>query len=326
MIETRAQPNPEPRPARAGAHALRCLILGAGAVGGYIGAKLLAAGADVVFLARGQRLASLASRGLIVESSLGNFSTPARATSALDPAFAPDVIVIACKAPALDSAIEAIAPAVGPATRILSLLNGVVQLEILARKFPHTVVLGGVVHGALTLRDDSVIAHLSPFFSTTVGPVSGQPDPVAEDFIRLLGEARVDAVLSADIQRDLWSKFVFLTTLAGATCLMRASIGTIMACADGRGLILQLLEECLAVARSEGITPDKAAMVAYRRTLTERESSLTSSMFRDVHGGRHTEADHILGDMVRRADRHGLATPLLRIAYTHLQCYEADLV
>jgi 2-dehydropantoate 2-reductase len=305
--------------------AMQILILGAGAVGGYIGSKLLAAGADVVVLARGRRLESLSEQGLVVDSPLGNVSVPVRATSVVPSTYAPNVVVIACKSPALDSALEAIAPAVGPATRILSFLNGVAHLETMDRRFPDAVLLGGVAHGALTLRDNGVIAHLTPFFSTIVGTVSGQSDPVAQDFVGLLSQANVDAVLSPHIQQDLWNKFVFLTTLAGATCLMRARIGTIMACADGRSLILQLLDECLAVARAEGVSPDKASMAAYRRTLTEPGSSLTSSMFRDVQGGRHTEADHILGDMLRRANRNGLDAPLLKIANVHLQCFEATV-
>jgi len=318
MIEMRSHDDPE-KPG------MRILILGAGAVGGYIGSKLLAAGADVVVLARGRRLESLSGQGLVVDSPLGNVSVPVRATSAVPSTYAPNVVVIACKSPALDSALEAIAPAVDPATRILSFLNGVAHLEAMHRRFPDAVLLGGVAHGALTLGDNGVIAHLSPFFSTIIGPVSGQSDPIAQDVVKLLGQADVDAVLSPHIQQDLWNKFVFLTTLAGATCLMRASIGTIMACADGRSLILQLLEECLAVARAEGVAPDKASMVAYRRTLTERGSSLTSSMFRDVQAGRHTEADHILGDMLRRAHRNGIDTPLLKIANVHLQCFEATV-
>ncbi|WP_439541336.1 ketopantoate reductase family protein [Hyphomicrobium sp.] len=304
---------------------MKILILGAGAVGGYVGAKLQTAGADVVFLARGRRLDRLSEQGLIIDSPLGSFSTPARTTSAPHRGPPPDLIVIACKSPALDDALEAIAPAVGPATRILSFLNGVAQLETMHRRFPDAELLGGVAHGALTLRDDGTIAHLSPFFSAIVGPVSGHSDPVAESLIALLSKAETDARLSHDIRQDLWNKFVFLTTLAGATCLMRASIGTILACADGERFIVQLLDECLAVARAEGFAPDEASMTAYRKTLTEPGSTQTSSMFRDVQSGRQTEADHILGDMLRRATHHGIDAPLLKIVNVHLQCYEATV-
>ncbi len=301
---------------------MKVLILGAGAVGGYIGAKLQAAGADVVFLVRGARLASLRETGLVIKSPLGDAAQQVTAVEAAAAVSAPDVVVLACKAPALDSALEAVGPSIGPGTRILPFLNGVTHMGALGARFPQAEVLGGIVHGALTLREDGVIAHLTPFFSAIVGSASTPADPVAGELVRRLKTAGADARLSHDIQQDMWNKFVFLTTLAGITCLMRASIGTIMATDDGRDLIVRLLEECRAVARAEGFQPDEASMASYERSLTEPGSTFTSSMLRDVLGGRPTEADHILGDMLQRARRHGLDTPLLATAYAHLQCLE----
>ncbi len=311
-------------PSPSGEIEMRVLILGAGGVGGYIGSRLLPAGADVVFLARGQRLADLSANGLTVQSPLGNFSAPVRVVGDASSAeFSPDLIILACKAPALADALDAIASSVGPETRILPLLNGVAHLETLRRRFPQTPMLAGIVHGALTLHDSGVIQHLTPFFASIVGSMDGASDPVAEEFVRSLSDAGVDARLSHDIRQDLWNKFVFLATLAGITCLMRASIGTILTSDDGQDLILQLLDECLAVAEKEGFAPDEASMDTYRRSLTEPGSTFTSSMLRDILSGRRTEGDHILGDMLRRGRRHGLVTPLLSIANAHLQCFEA---
>jgi 2-dehydropantoate 2-reductase len=304
---------------------MRILILGAGAVGGYIGARLLSAGADVFFVARGQRLKSLAENGLAVTSPLGNFTGPVKFANAPPAGFTPHVAIIACRAPALDDALKVIAPHIGRETRLLPILNGVAHLEMLQQRFPEAPVLGGLTHGALTLRDDGVVKHLTPFFSMVAGPTAQPADTIAEQFVDLLGKAGIDARLSSDILRDIWAKFVFLATLAGSTCLMRTSIGTILASDDGEGLILELLAETLAVARAEGFAPDAASMTQYKRSLTERGSTLTSSMLRDILAGRHTEADHILGDMLRRAQQHNLATPILRIAHAHLQCYEAAL-
>lgn len=302
---------------------MRILILGAGGVGGYVGGKLVAAGADVVFLVRGARLAQLAEQGLAIESPLGSFSVPVTAVDRLPSGLAPDVVVLACKAPALGGAIEAVAPAIGPGTRVLPFLNGVAHLETLRARFPDAPLLGGIAHGALTLTDGGLIRHLTPFFSAIVGPVSASPDHAAAEIVTRLGAAGADARLSADIRHDMWSKFVFLATLAGITCLMRASIGTILATDDGEALILQLLDECLVVAQTVGFEPDAASMASYRKALTERGSGFTSSMLRDIGNGRPTEADHILGDMLRRARQAGLATPLLAIATCHLQCFEA---
>lgn len=304
---------------------MKILILGAGGVGGYIGAKLLAAGADVVFLARGQRLQSLGERGLVVNSPLGNFASPVRAFEAPPTGLTPHVIILACKAPALDGALDAITSTIGSETRILPFLNGVAHIETLQRRLPRVPLLGGIAHGALTLRPNGDIDHLTSFFSAIVGPASDPRDPIAEELAALLCRANVDARLSRAIRQDMWNKFVFLATLAGMTCLMRASIGTIMACDGGPDIILQLLEECRKVASAEGFAPDDASLNAYRNALTERGSSFTSSMLRDMESKRHTEADHILGDMLRRAKRHNIDTPILKIASAHLQCFEASL-
>lgn len=304
---------------------MKVLILGAGAVGGYVGARLLAAGADVVFLVRGRRLGQISRDGLTIESPLGNFSGPVRALGAVPDGFDPEVVILTCKSPALGDAMRAVAPGVKPGTRILPLLNGLAHLDALQRAFPDATVLGGLVHGALTLRDDGVIAHLTPFFSMIFGAASHDGDPVARDLASMLAAAHVDARESTDIQQDMWNKFVFLTTLAGMTCLMRASIGTIVAADGGERLIVQLLEETLAIAQAEGHAPDDAAMSSYRKSLTERGSPFTSSMLRDLLAGRRTEADHIVGDMLRRGRKHGLATPVLSTANAALQCYEAQL-
>jgi 2-dehydropantoate 2-reductase len=302
---------------------MRVLILGGGAVGSYIGARLMSVGADVFFIVRGARLEDLSAKGLVVRSPLGDFTGAVNAGSAPPQGFLPDVAIVACKAPALDGALQAIAPYVGPETRLLPLLNGLSHLEELRQRLPEKPVLGGLVHGALTLRGDGVVEHLSPFLSLVCGPTMSSADPIADSFVDLLQRAGVDARVSGNIQQDMWNKFVFLTTLAGATCLMRASIGDIVATRDGEGVVTGLLAECLAVAEAEGFAPDETSMSAYRRTLTERGSSLTSSMLRDVLSKRRTEADHILGDMLRRARRFGIETPVLKIAHVHLQCYEA---
>ncbi|HRN84166.1 MAG TPA: ketopantoate reductase family protein [Hyphomicrobium sp.] len=304
---------------------MKVLIVGAGGVGGYVGARLLAAGVDVTFVVREARQAQLAADGLVVESPLGTFSGAVAAVRTPPAALSPDLVIVACKAPALEGAFDVVAAGLGPQTRILPFLNGVAHFDALRRRFPGVPVLGGLVHGALTLREDGVVAHLTPFFSTIVGAETGGSDAVAEDFVARLSGAGVDARLSADIHQDMWNKFVFLATFAGITCLMRASIGTIVSSDDGEDIVLRLLDECLSVSRAEGFAPDEASMASYRRVLTEVGSTFTSSMLRDVRNGRRTEADHIIGDMLARARRQGLDTPILKIARAHLQCFEETL-
>jgi 2-dehydropantoate 2-reductase len=304
---------------------LRILVLGAGAVGGYLGSKLAASGCDVVFLARGNRLKQLNDLGLVIHSPLGDSARPVAAAESPDPRFVPHLVILACKAPALQSAIMAVKPYVGPDTRILPILNGISHLETLRLQFPENEMLAGIVHGALTLQPDGVIQHLSPFFTTIVGSATGRPDPFAARLIDCLRSVQVDARLSPEIHQELWNKFTFLATLAGVTCLMRSSVGTIMAVDDGRRLTEQLYQECLSVAASEGFPPAPAVMDSYRSLLTAQGSSLTSSMLRDIERGQPTEGRHILGDMLRRAKLHGIDAPILAVCKAHLDCYDYAL-
>lgn len=302
---------------------MRVVIVGAGGVGGYLGARLLASGAEVIFLVRERRASQLAANGLIVKSPLGDFQAPVTAVTSASECAPADYVVIACKAHGLDSALASAAPLFRDGTRVVPLLNGVAHLETLGRQMARSTISPGIVHGALDLRDDGSIAHLTPFLTVIVGSLAGsEPDPRVEALADKLKSVAVDARASPDIEQDLWDKFVFLTTFAGITCLMRASIGAIMATATGRDHVLQLLDECRTVARHEGREPGAGAMQGYRDLLTRAGSSFTSSMLRDVEAGRPTEAEHILGDMLGRAQKHGVSAPLLRTALTHLQAYE----
>jgi 2-dehydropantoate 2-reductase len=185
---------------------------------------------------------------------------------------------------------------------------------MLAARYPGTPLLGGIVHGAANMRSDGVIEHLSSFMTVIAGPVSTATDPVADEIVHRWKTAGVEAYATHEIRRDMWNKFLFLAAFAGITSLMRASIGTILTTDGGRNRILQLLEETRSVAVVEGFAPPDALMEEYRALLTEEGSTLTSSMLRDIEARRRTEGAHILGDMLARAKRHDLATPLLAIA------------
>lgn len=305
---------------------MHVVVLGAGGVGGYLGARLIAAGADVVFLAREGRAAELAARGLIVKSPLGDFAAPVNVMAAGSVRKrAPDVVILACKEPALASALDAVTPLLAPSTRLLPLLNGVRHIDMLAARYPGTPLLGGIIHGAANLRPDGVIEHLSSFMTVITGPVATASDPVADEFVGRLKAAGVDAYVTHEILQDMWNKFTFLAAFAGITSLMRASIGTILQTNHGRERILHLLEETRSVAQAEGFPPPESLMDEYRALLTQEGSTLTSSMLRDIESGRRTEGAHILGDMLQRARRHELPAPVLAIAAAHVQAYEKRL-
>jgi 2-dehydropantoate 2-reductase len=305
---------------------MRVVILGAGGVGGYLGARLMTGGADATFLARVRRAEQLASIGLVLKSPLGDFSSPVKIMMAGAKSDAvPDVVIISCKEPSLAGALNEVTPLLGSETRLLPLLNGMRHIDMLTARYPATPLLGGVVHGATNLRSDGVIEHLSTFMTVIVGPVATSSDPIATEIVDRLRAAGVDAYATHEIRQDMWNKFVFLAAFAGITCLMRASIGTILETDHGRERILKLLGETRQVAQAEGFPPPDTLMDEYRTLLTQPGSSLTSSMLRDIEAGRRTEGAHILGDMLARARRHGLSAPILEIAAAHVEAYERKL-
>lgn len=300
---------------------MRILILGAGAVGGYFGARLVQAGADVTFLVRPTRAGVLARDGLVVRSPLGDVVTPVKTVTAdrLKPDF--DIILLSCKAYDLKESIAAIHPAMAKQTAILPLLNGLAHIEALRQQFGVERVLGGVAQIAATLESSGAIRHLSPLCGIRFGRL-GETDVWTATLLEAFQRVNVDAVRSETIAQDMWDKFVFLATLAGATCLMRASIGVILETSYGEEYISQLLSECEKIAEAEGHRPAELDLVNYRAALSEHGSPITASMLRDIERGGPTEAEHVLGDLVSRADRHQLAAPMLRVAHAHLQSYE----
>jgi 2-dehydropantoate 2-reductase len=305
---------------------MRILILGAGGVGGYFGGRLIEAGADVTFFVREARARRIAEDGLAAKSPLGDFRLKARTISepgALKPF---DLVVLTCKAYDLDASLEQVRSAVAPNTAILPLLNGLVHLDEIARRLPQARLWGGVAHISATLTPDGVVHHFAEVNRIIFGSRGGMEDERINELHAFFSKTPVNAQVSVHIDQDLWDKFTFLATLAGMTCLMRASIGNILATPSGEGLILRLLAECEAVARAEGFSPQPDKRAAYRAELTKRGSTVKSSMLRDIERGGRTEGEHILGDTFARATRTGCAAPLLETALTHVRAYEIERV
>lgn len=309
---------------------MNILILGAGAVGGYFGGRLVEAGADVTFLVRPARAARMAKDGLRVKSRAGDIARPVRLVTqdALKPGW--DLVIFTAKAYDLAGAMDAIAPAVTGDCLVLPLLNGMSHLAALDARFGRERVLGGVAHIASTLAADGGIVHLGDFHKITFGVRRGQPDAAARTSLAacralqaLFEKTPVDVSFAEAIEQAMWDKWVMLASIAGMTCLMRASIGDIMATTAGERLMLALVDECASVARAEGYAVSDAQLTAHRRMLTQKGSAATASMMRDTENGGPTEADHVLGEMLALAGQHGLAAPMLEIAYTHLEAHAA---
>ncbi|MGE0259296.1 MAG: 2-dehydropantoate 2-reductase [Alphaproteobacteria bacterium] len=304
---------------------MRVLVLGAGAVGGYFGGRLAEAGRDVTFLVRGARANALAEHGLKVESPLGDFTVPVKVAIAGRVGGPYDVVLLTAKHYDLDAAIEAIRPAFGPQTAVLPLLNGLVHLDRLDRAFGPGRVLGGVAYVGAVLLPDGSIRHHNRLSGIAFGERDGGISERARAIEREFAGTPVSAPANPDIIQEMWEKFVFISAMAGMNCLMRGTIGEIVATEEGRALMVEALAECQGVAAASGHDPRPQSRERVEAMLTEPGSVNSASMRQDLEAGRRTEADAIIGDMLRRARGFGLSTPLLRAAWCHLQVHENRL-
>ena len=307
---------------------MRTLIVGAGATGGYYGARLAEAGADVTFLVRPARAAKLAADGLNVRSPLGDLHLPDPPTVTADKLAGAgrfDLILLSCKAYDLDSAVADLAPAVGPDTAILPVLNGMSHLDVLDARFGAERVLGGSCAIAATLAPDGAIRHMSELCSITYGERDGSRSSRIEAVDALMRGLKFQPRLSDVILQEMWEKWVFLATLAGATTLMRAAVGDIVAAPGGTALITALHAECTSVAAASGFEPRAVVAERARAQLTAAGSTFTASMLRDIENRGRIESDHVIGDLIARGERLApeVPFPLLTAVYTGLKAYEA---
>jgi len=301
---------------------MKILVLGAGGVGGYFGGRLAQAGSDVTFLVRERRAAQLRSDGLVVQTPDGEFRVPAKAVQRHEIGAPFDLVLLTCKAYDLDSAIDTIRPAVGPDTVVAPLLNGLAHLDRLDAAFGADHVVGGSCGIAATLTPEGVVKQMSPFHWMRFGDRSGKSRTQVEELAAAYARTPVDASTVPDILLVMWEKFVLLTTLAACTCMMRGSVGDVLATPDGEAIMRELLDTCIDTAKAAGHAPRADSLAQTESLLFARGSPFSASMLRDIERGGPTEADHIVGDMLRRARSAGLDARLLAAAYTHLRVYE----
>jgi 2-dehydropantoate 2-reductase len=302
---------------------MKLLVLGAGGIGGYFGGRLAQAGADVTFLVRPKRRERIAADGLRIESPLGDATLAVKTVLAdeLRPGY--DAILFTCKAYDLDSAMDAIAPAMQGTCAVIPMLNGMAHFDRLDARFGRSQVMGGSCQINATLRKDGVIVHGDPLQRMLFGERDKSKSARAQAFADLLAASTLDFKYSDDIEQDLWEKIVFLCALAAGTCLFRGNVREIIAAPGGREAMVRLLEANAAIAAAEGHAPRPQVIDPMRKRLTDPEALWSASMLRDLEGGGQVEADHVVGWMLERARKHGVDATMLSLAYTHLKAYEA---
>jgi 2-dehydropantoate 2-reductase len=301
---------------------VRLLVLGAGAIGGYFGGRLAQSGADVTFLVRPRRREQLARDGLVIESPLGDARIPVRTVLAEEVRSDYDLVLFTCKAYDLDSAMDAIAPAIRGDCAVLPLLNGLAHFERLDARFGRASVIGGTCQINSTLKADGTIVHGDRLQRVIFGERGGGRSARVEAFAEALAATPVEGSLSDDIEQDLWEKLVFLCALASCTCLFRGNVREIVAAPGGREAMLRALAANAEIATREGHAPRAQMLEFGRKRLTDPEGLWSASMLRDLEAGHRVEGDPIVGWMLERARKHGVDDTMLSLAYTHLKAYE----
>jgi 2-dehydropantoate 2-reductase len=299
---------------------MKFVMMGSGGVGGYYGARLQQAGHDVVFVARGAHAQAMREKGLTIRSAELGDARLAKAHVVEDPrqAGAPDVVVVAVKLWDSESAAQQIRPIVGAQTTAVSLQNGVDKDEILARAIGREHVIGGVTHIAAVIAEPGVIAHTGKLQKVTLGELEGKSTGRVDRIVQALKDAHVDALASDEIAKVTWEKFVFLTALSGVTALTRKPVGAVREHPATRALLLDALAETAAVARAEGVALDEGLPQKLLQMMDGLNPAMTSSMAQDLSRGRPLELEWLSGAVVKRARKHGLATPAHRAIYAGL--------
>lgn len=303
---------------------MRILVVGAGATGGYFGARLAQAGQDVTFLLREKRALAVQRDGLTVHSPHGDFHFQPSVLHASQLTGPYDLILLTVKSFGLEAAIKDIAPVVGEDTMILPVLNGMKHIETLSQRFGEHALLGGLCKINATLDADGHIHQMTPMHQIYYGELSGEKTARIQRVDQAFKEAGFDAFLSETIMTDLWEKWLLLCSFGAITCTMHGNIGQVASAPGGTEFATGIVNEALTTMKAFGYAERAAAVAKVKEAVTDKHSEQTSSMYRDMTQGNPVEADQIVGDLVERAIRVGINVPLLQAAYTHLCVYQKN--
>jgi 2-dehydropantoate 2-reductase len=302
---------------------MRIAAMAAGAVGGYFGGRLQAAGHDVFYIARGAHRDAMRKNGLKIESVHGDLAMPKVSVTDDPREVGPvDIVLFAVKLWDTEKAAELAKPLVGPNTRVITLQNGVDSVERVAPILGTDKVAGGVAYIATVIASPGVIKQTSSFATMHFGRADKGPDAVLESFAAAGKAAGCDIALSKDIETERWEKFVFLTAMAGSTASRRSAIGPIIAKPEGLTFFRSLMEEARAVGKAKGVDVG-ASYIESRMTFltTKVEPGMKASMAHDLERGNRLELDWLSGHVSRLGKELKVPTPVSDSVYAVLEPY-----
>ncbi|MDC0549645.1 2-dehydropantoate 2-reductase [Alphaproteobacteria bacterium] len=303
---------------------MKILVLGVGGIGGFFGGYLHEIGADVTFLVRPKRRTLLQANGLRIISPLGNLSLNPKLvlSDELKPVY--DIILISCKTYDLDQAIIDLRPTRGRGL-IIPFLNGVTHMKKLDEEFGQDNVMGGVAHISSTVNKDGTIEHFSEFKKLTFGNRDLSKNNALKEFAEVCAKTQFNMTLSDDINLDLWKKWVFISTVAGATTLFSCSLGEIVKSDFGKQIIIDLFNECRSIAKLYKYDYEDSEADIILKTITTPGSPIKASMQRDVEKKSFTEHEQIFGDLINKGQKYNFDCPILMSCYVRMNVYQRNL-
>jgi 2-dehydropantoate 2-reductase len=301
---------------------MRIAVMAAGALGGYFGARMAAAGHDVFFIARGANLDAIRTNGLKVESVLGDLYLPDPNVTD-DPAKIGlvDIVLFAVKLWDTEKAAEQALPLVGPDTRVITLQNGVDSAERLAPIFGTDNVVAGSAYIATVISAPGVVTHTSKFARMVCGRIDGKPDARLKAFTDAAQAAGIDIALSDTVDRERWQKFVFLVGLSGATATTRKPLGPILADPDTRAFFHSLMREVVAVGRAKGVSLPADFADDRMKFGESSPPTFKASLLHDLERGNRLELDWLAGKVVEFGRALGVPTPANEAVYAMLKLH-----
>ena len=302
---------------------MKILVVGAGAVGGYFGGRLLEKGEDVSFLVREKRRQQLAEQGLIVDSINGSFTLRPNTIIAGESAEPFDVILVSTKAYHLNGVLNSIEAYVGNSTMILPLLNGIAHVEVLQKRFGKDRIIGGLCFVESTLDENGAVLQKSPSHDLVFGELSGEPTERILKLEQAFAGTKANFRRSNNIVQEMWHKYIFITAMSGVTSLMRAPIGPIRETVGGQDILSRFIAEIVEVTRSMGAPVADDIEITTLDRINQLGYEMKSSMQRDMEKGLPTEADHLQGYLYQAAMQKGMDVPILQFIYGNLKVYES---
>lgn len=298
---------------------MRIAVIGAGGTGGYYGGLLARHGHQVTFVARGAHLQAIQKNGLQIRSIFGDFSiVPARATDDPSQVGEVDLILFCTKTYDTDAAVQRMRPLVGVATTVLSLQNGIDAAERIGNIIGMEHMIAGATWISSAVEAPGVIRHMSEFRRIVIGELDGRITPRLQAVYEAFKETGVTIELSDNIQKVLWTKYVFISAASGFGALTRLPMGDYRSVPETRAMILALMREVEAVARAHGIDLEADVVERSLAFMDRAAPHIKASMQLDVETGRRTELEAMIGTIGRKGRERGVPTPIADMIYALL--------